>query len=61
MQSLFSNIDGEKRNAVWELTFYIEREITKSQNLGRLSPSTPVTSRNTAGQRRSLTLARRAG
>jgi hypothetical protein len=29
MQSLFSNIDGEKRDAVWELTFYIEREITK--------------------------------
>jgi hypothetical protein len=29
MQSPFSNIDSGKRNAVWELTFYIEREITK--------------------------------
>ena len=29
MQSLFSNTDGGKRNAVWEPTFYIEREITK--------------------------------
>jgi hypothetical protein len=29
MQSLFSNTDGGKRNAVWEPTFYIEKEITK--------------------------------
>jgi len=29
MQSLFSNTDGGKRNAVWEPTFYIEREMTK--------------------------------
>lgn len=29
MQSLFSNTDGRKRNAVWEPAFYIEREITK--------------------------------
>jgi hypothetical protein len=29
MQSLFFNTDGAKRNAVWEPTFYIEREITK--------------------------------
>jgi hypothetical protein len=29
MQSLFSNTDAEKRNAVWEPTFYIEKEITK--------------------------------
>ena len=29
MQSLFSNTDGGKRNAVWEPTFYLEREITK--------------------------------
>jgi hypothetical protein len=30
MQSLFSNTQGSKRNGVWESTFYIEREITKS-------------------------------
>jgi hypothetical protein len=29
MQSLFFNTDGGKRNAVWEPTFYIEKEITK--------------------------------
>jgi len=29
MQSLFFDTDGCKRNAVWEPTFYIEREITK--------------------------------
>jgi hypothetical protein len=29
MQSLFSNTDDGKRNAVWEPTFYLEREITK--------------------------------
>ena len=33
----------------------------KSQNPGRLSPSTQVTSRNAGGQRRSRTLARRTG
>ena len=29
MQSLFSNTNVRNRNAVWEPTFYIEREITK--------------------------------
>jgi hypothetical protein len=58
MQSLFSNIDGGKRTLFGSPRSTLKG---KSQNLGRLSPSTPVTSRNTAGHRRSLTLARRAG
>lgn len=29
MQSLFWNTDGERRNGVWEPTFYLEKQVTK--------------------------------
>jgi hypothetical protein len=58
MQSLFSNTDGGKRNAVWEATFYIEREITKrwqafAEYAGDFAQH--------GGQKGSVTLARRTG